>query len=270
MAADNDVFELDAEGNLKLAAPTVTAVPELAKSPLESKTMAELSIDERYALADKFRTDGKLLFEAMCWEPCLKKWKDALMFVDHCITPKGEKEDAVRSNAARLLLYANLAAVQLKLGQYRETLAACKKALSIEPAHPKAIFRKGVAHSRLGNLGAARECFEHSACPRDGAVRRELQRLRQHEGEQQQRQRKLFLGKLAAPSSVPRKGRGRDHGQGQGQGQGRGACSDDPQNVPSATSASAREGWTVSVLRAITNCCQRKRKFSPSSHAKRA
>ena len=139
---------------------TEPAPPELPVSALEKRTMGELDVEQRYELADKFRGDGKLLFAARCYTACVKKWQDTLTFVDHCITPKsGVQPDEARSNRLRVLLHSNIAAAHLKLGTEqadRAALAACNKALGIDESEAKAIFRKGVACSRLGNLDTPR------------------------------------------------------------------------------------------------------------------
>ena len=95
------------------------------------------------------------LFAARCYTACVKKWQDTLTFVDHCITQKsGVTPDEARSNRLRVVLHSNIAAAHLKQGGevvIWAALAACNKALHIDAAEAKAIFRKGVACSRWAN-----------------------------------------------------------------------------------------------------------------------
>jgi hypothetical protein len=81
-----------------------------------------------------------------------------------------------KSKPLLLSLHSNLAAAELKLEHWEEAAAAASAALELEPAHAKALYRRGLARSKLGALGGAKDDLL-AACkadPKDKAARTEL------------------------------------------------------------------------------------------------
>ena len=53
----------------------------------------------------------------------------------------------------------NLAHVYIKLEQYHYAIKYASQALEKDPENTKALFRKGVAYTKVGELERARECL---------------------------------------------------------------------------------------------------------------
>ena len=58
-----------------------------------------------------------------------------------------------------ILTCVNLAHVYIKLEQYHYAIKYASQALEKEPENTKALFRKGVAYTKIGELERARECL---------------------------------------------------------------------------------------------------------------
>jgi len=59
------------------------------------------------------------------------------------------------ADKVRATLLNNLAACKLKQRKHSEVTSLCTRSLAIEPANSKALFRRGMAHKRLGNFAQA-------------------------------------------------------------------------------------------------------------------
>ena len=76
-------------------------------------------------------------------------------------------------------VYSNIAAVQLKSENYASVIDICTKALTFDPANVKALYRRGVAHARSGDVSLAKGDFLTALkfAPNDSALRNELHAL---------------------------------------------------------------------------------------------
>ncbi|XP_075912253.1 FK506-binding protein-like isoform X2 [Petromyzon marinus] len=83
-------------------------------------------------------------------------------------------------------LYANAAACQLRLGQPRNAVASCGRALELVPGSAKWLHRRATALAQLGELEAARSDLELalSAEPRNAAVHAAMRGVRAREREE--------------------------------------------------------------------------------------
>ncbi|XP_005086936.1 FK506-binding protein-like [Mesocricetus auratus] len=143
----------------------------LARLRLEAFTQGrdswELGATEKEALAQGERARGTELFRAGDPRGAARCYGRALRLL-LTLPPPGSPE--------RTVLYANLAACQLLLGQPRLAAQSCDRALEREPGHLKALYRRGVAQAALGNLeGAAADLRRVLAAdPQNRAAQEEL------------------------------------------------------------------------------------------------
>jgi tetratricopeptide (TPR) repeat protein len=88
-------------------------------------------------------------------------------------------------------LYLNVAACQLKLGQFEAALEACNK---VGKDNQKALFRMGQAHFGLGNLEKATEAFKEALklSPNDKAILAELKKIQQKEEDNKKKQKDMY------------------------------------------------------------------------------
>jgi len=67
-----------------------------------------------------------------------------------CAMMPGEEAVYAEIDALRVVLNINLATSYLKLEHFQEAVDACTRALKGEPTNAKALYRRGVAHEKLG------------------------------------------------------------------------------------------------------------------------
>jgi len=100
--------------------------------------------------------------------------------------------------AARSTCLLNLAMAAIKLEHWDEASKACSVALEIDPAQPKALFRRGQALKGKGMFRAALEDMRKAAelAPQDPVIRKELKALRlnetQNRSDDDAKYRKMF------------------------------------------------------------------------------
>lgn len=143
----------------------------LAKLRLDSFTKGrdswELEAMEKEALASEEHSRGTELFRAGNPQGAARCYGRALRLL-LTLPPPGPPEQAI--------LYANLAACQLLLGQPQLAAQSCDRALERQPGHLKALYRRGVAQAALGNLEKATADLKKvlAADPKNRAAQEEL------------------------------------------------------------------------------------------------
>ncbi|XP_021518730.1 FK506-binding protein-like [Meriones unguiculatus] len=106
----------------------------------------ELEALEKEALAREEHSRGTELFRAGDTQGAARCYGRALRLL-LTLTPPRPPQLTV--------LYSNLAACQLLLGQPQLAAQSCDRVLEREPGHLKALYRRGVAQAALGNLEKA-------------------------------------------------------------------------------------------------------------------
>ena len=114
-----------------------------------------------------------------------------------------DADEATATGAAvgRAAAHANLALAALRSGKAGEAIALADKALKDDPAHAKALLRKGTALASLGRWAEAAACFDEAAESDPAAAddaRREKARAaarRAEEDARQQREMRNFFGR---------------------------------------------------------------------------
>lgn len=108
--------------------------------------------------AEKIRTTGNRLFKEGKFELAKAKYEKVLREFNH-VNPQDDEEGKVFLNT-RNLLNLNVAACHLKLGECRKSIETCNKVLEANPAHVKALYRRGMASMEVGDFEEARSDFE--------------------------------------------------------------------------------------------------------------
>jgi len=75
--------------------------------------------------------------------------------LDYAFGETEEEEEKLESE--RLKCHLNLAAVCLESGHYKEAINQCRLVLLIDHENSKAVFRRGIAHLKLGDLEDAQK-----------------------------------------------------------------------------------------------------------------
>ncbi|KAF3449037.1 hypothetical protein FNV43_RR09761 [Rhamnella rubrinervis] len=145
--------------------------------------------------AEKIRSTGNRLFKEGKYELAKAKYDKVLREFNH-VNPQDDEEGKVFSDT-RNLLYLNVAACYLKMGECRKSIETCNKVIEANPAHIKALYRRGMAYMQAGDFEEAKNDFnmmiklDKSSEPDATAA---LLKLKQKEQEIERKQRKQFKG----------------------------------------------------------------------------
>jgi len=104
----------------------------------------------------ELKTQGNELFQRGEFQAACVVYSDALRQLEKGGDGDGgHGDDAAGTTALRTTLLVNRAACQLKLGQYKECVEGCSKALESDRGNLKALFRKAQAHAALKQVEEA-------------------------------------------------------------------------------------------------------------------
>ncbi|XP_057992162.1 peptidyl-prolyl cis-trans isomerase PASTICCINO1 isoform X2 [Hevea brasiliensis] len=108
--------------------------------------------------AEKIRNKGNRLFKEGKFELAKAKYEKVLREFNH-VNPQDDEEGKVFVDT-RNLLNLNLAASYLKMGDCKKSIEYCNKVLDANPAHVKALYRRGMAYMTDGDFEEAKNDFE--------------------------------------------------------------------------------------------------------------
>jgi FK506-binding protein 4/5 len=86
------------------------------------------------------------------------------------------KDETDTAKQLKASIFLNIAACDIKLGEWREAIEFCDKALDIEPQNQKALYRKGKALALLQEWDESKKIFQSllQLDPENNDVKREL------------------------------------------------------------------------------------------------
>ncbi|GAB4823500.1 hypothetical protein N2152v2_010546 [Parachlorella kessleri] len=173
--------------------------------PNEEREMRLMTYEERVEAAERRRLEGNGLYKEGRLDEALSKYRLALSFMNEDFLLQLEGFHLAKAQAVRLPSLLNMAACQLKQGDYHEAVINCNQVLAEEPQNAKALFRRGRARHQLGQTEAALEDLTKArqAAPSDANIARELQAVRtviQQEAKAQGQIFKGYFDKAGAPA----------------------------------------------------------------------
>lgn len=170
--------------------------------------------------AEKIRQTGNRLFKDGKFELAKAKYEKVLREFNH-VNPQDDDEGKEFLNT-RNLLHLNVAACQLKMGECRKSIETCNKVLDANPAHVKALYRRGMAYMAAGDFEEARADFKmmkkvDKSSEADATAA--LLKVHQKEQEVERKARKQFKGLFdKKPGEIADVGeREEDHNTGENQ-----------------------------------------------------
>jgi len=121
--------------------------------PLWRKTIADnpAAYMAYYHLGTELANEGEVLSRMGRQQEAVQNWIEAEQLLARGAQIKDYSE-----------LYANLGAVRLYLGKFREAAAASKHALEIKPKDPGSWANLGIALETLGQIEDAKECYRRA------------------------------------------------------------------------------------------------------------
>ncbi|RKP05069.1 hypothetical protein THASP1DRAFT_20266, partial [Thamnocephalis sphaerospora] len=121
---------------------------------------------QRLKAALKYKESGNALFKSSNWDDARAAYEKALGQLDDVWEETDEEKAEIL--AARIAVLSNLAAVLLKLKQYREAVARCNDALARDAKQSKVLYRLAQAQLGLGEFDAAVDTVQKGLEVRDG------------------------------------------------------------------------------------------------------
>lgn len=124
--------------------------------------------DEKLRWAIGLKDEANKFYSNQNFEEAARLYTDCLVALDleGDDTSKREVQEKLQ-----LPVCTNLAACTIEMGKYERCIEICDIALDVDPNCPKALYRRGLAHYRLGDHMTARPDFE--AALREAKLKRE-------------------------------------------------------------------------------------------------
>ena len=174
----------------------------------DSRESAELDsalVASLFEECSRIKDAGNTLFKAGDNAAAIVKYQEAITMSDGATLSDEAKETM---KPVLLSLHNNSAAAHVKLEHWEEAARSASAVLDIEAANSKALFRRGVARSKLGQLSSAHDDLM-AACradPKDRAARAELMTVQTALKAQRDAERADFSSKFgsAAEKAVAR------------------------------------------------------------------
>jgi len=116
-----------------------------------------MSREEKLSWALELKDRANVFYTSCNFEEAAKLYNDCLVAMDFGDS-EAEKREVQRK--LQLPVCTNLAACMIEMGLYVRCIEMCDIALSIEPDSSKAVYRRGLAHYRLGDHESARPDLE--------------------------------------------------------------------------------------------------------------
>lgn len=169
--------------------------------PEEKLERSGMLFEERLEAAERRRLEGNTLFAEGKLVEALGKYAMALSYTDEDFMMQLEGPHLDKAEAVVVPVHLNMAAAQLKLGDYNTAIHNCAQVLMRDRDNAKALFRRGRARAALGQTEEAVADLEAASklAPSDKAVLRELHAMRQQLKGERAASAKLFKGAFGAP-----------------------------------------------------------------------
>ncbi|CDJ42772.1 hypothetical protein ETH_00032030 [Eimeria tenella] len=175
------------------------------RTPRDEDTCSEassMSTDELMSPAEKLQAainlkdEGNALFKEGQYEQALERYKAGVKHV------KGSQDsDAI---AVSVQLSSNSCMCCLKLERWQQAITAANQVLATEPKNPKALYRRAVAKSNLGELSDAKDdLMAVIAIDKANAeARKELQKIREKIQAAKAEDKKAYSGLFSRASGL--------------------------------------------------------------------
>uniref|UniRef100_A0ABM5GIX9 peptidylprolyl isomerase n=1 Tax=Pogona vitticeps TaxID=103695 RepID=A0ABM5GIX9_9SAUR len=146
----------------------------------EDSDMDLKEIDKIVSVAEDVKNIGNTFFKSQNWPVAVKKYAKALRYIE-ASKAVAEKVDSAKLNAAALTCYLNIAACKLKLSEWQDAIENCTKALALDPANTKALYRRAQAWeaSKDYDQALADLLKAQGIAPQDKAIQMEVQKVKQ-------------------------------------------------------------------------------------------
>uniref|UniRef100_A0A183SUX5 AH receptor-interacting protein n=1 Tax=Schistocephalus solidus TaxID=70667 RepID=A0A183SUX5_SCHSO len=161
--------------------------------------------EEKANTVPSLRKEGNDLYAAGKWFEAAAKYEEALGLLEQLLLREkpGEPEH-VRIDLSRVPFRVNLAQCQFKLKDYYGAIKSTTEALASDPSNTKALFRRAMSYSAVGDLDLSESDFRKlvTLAPEVRAtVDRELASLAAKRKACKEEERRRLAGKLFSPAN---------------------------------------------------------------------
>ena len=156
----------------------------------KEKESYQLEAKEKVNLARTKKEEGNEFFKKGRFNLANKRYKKALSYIQY-----GEWEnDKIEVDQLKVSSHLNIAAILLKNKDYHNVISELKKVLEIEPSNVKALYRRGIALSGIGEYLNALDDLNRAAGldPENKEVKREINRVKQLQKAQDDKDKNLY------------------------------------------------------------------------------
>lgn len=160
----------------------------------KGKETWSLSTEEKIETAKTSKEEGNKFFNDGKLKLAQKRYKRALSCIEYGSFDDHQKEEVKK---LKLVLYLNISAVAVKQKMWKDVTENTKKALEIEPANPKALFRQGQALVGRGDLEDALSVLNKALAQNQESkeIKREVDRVKKLLKNQEEKDKNLY-GKM--------------------------------------------------------------------------
>jgi len=146
-----------------------TAKPEEMQTELMSRAstqkrlgacaehVKDMKRDEKLRWAIELKDQANQFYNNQNFEEAARLYNDCLVALDLDGDPDENREVQLK---LQLPVCTNLAACTIEMGRYQNCIEICDIAIGVDPKCAKALYRRGLAHYRLGDHISARPDFE--------------------------------------------------------------------------------------------------------------
>lgn len=117
----------------------------------------KLKFPDRLRMVEKNKAEGTELFKDGNIHHAAKRYKDALGHASKLREYDLGPEDAAKAKKIKVDLHVNMALCWTKLENADQALKSVQEALDLEPAHPKALYRRAVLYEKASKFDEAKK-----------------------------------------------------------------------------------------------------------------
>ena len=152
---------------------------------------ADMTVQESLDHATPLKEKGNEYFKKGESEEAIKCYKQAADSLAKQLNATGKEAELVKQ--LNISLYSNISACYLKTKQAKEAVEYAGKVLSLEPTHPKALYRLSQGQLALGEYNAAIQTLtDNKSILVDVDVEKEIVRIKATRKHQEAAEKKLY------------------------------------------------------------------------------
>lgn len=115
----------------------------------------ELCINDKIDVLKKIKEAGNFFYRNEDFMQSVRKYKKVTRYYNHFKDTTHDESEVNILDSLQLTNLTNLAASELKLGDYEDVIYSCSAAIMTDPNNIKAYYRRGIAHNELKNYELA-------------------------------------------------------------------------------------------------------------------